>query len=92
MAAELLINLPILQGWVDKEHEAQPDLDEIEEDEEYLEQAEKFEARYNHRFEVSNGCFGGGCACLTHPSLQPWSISLPCHISALIFGTPQHSI
>lgn len=26
--------------------------DDIEEDEEYLQQAERFEARYNHRFEV----------------------------------------
>ncbi|CAL8460534.1 g63 [Coccomyxa elongata] len=41
----------LTKGWVDKGEEAQPDLDEIEEDEEYLEQAEKFEARYNHRFE-----------------------------------------
>ncbi len=39
------------QGWIDKEDEPLDDED-IGEDAEYLEQAERFEARYNHRFEV----------------------------------------
>ena len=43
-----------MQGWIDRED--RPDgllADDVEEDEEYLEAAEKFEAQYNHRFEVS---------------------------------------
>ncbi|KAK9908790.1 hypothetical protein WJX75_002962 [Coccomyxa subellipsoidea] len=40
------------KGWMDKGDEPLHDGDDdIEEDEEYLQQAERFEARYNHRFE-----------------------------------------
>lgn len=69
-----------VQGWVDKGDEAQPDLDEIEEDEEYLEQAEKFEARYNHRFEVSRGYFSTLhvlALCMYIHLLQPQTIHRP---------------
>ena len=42
-----------MQGWLEKEDEGyQAYGPEDEEDEEYIEKAERFESEYNHRFEV----------------------------------------
>lgn len=42
-----------LQGWLDREDkDFQQYGSQDEEDEEYIERAERFESEYNHRFEV----------------------------------------
>ena len=44
-----------MQGWLDKDDEGYEEYAAVDdEDEEYIEKAERFESQYNHRFEVSS--------------------------------------